>query len=312
MGRASANQAIVYAFVLVACFILSSMNGSARQARSLSDGVYADAQAERARPLYQQQCALCHGDQLQGGGTGTPLNGSGFLATWSGRPLSELADKIHKTMPFNAPGTLSRQQAIDLTALVLQAGMFPSGRSDLAEGALAGVRLPTVRGAAPAPVPSSSQLPPPVGNLAEVMRAIAFYNSNIIFNTPVRDPATAPKPPLPIPFDYVQWGYTIYPGWLAVDQAAVALTETAHLLMTPGRQCQNGRVVPIDRPDWRPFVDDLARVGKELYAASKARDYDKVVALSDNLNETCANCHKIYRDAGGLEGSGARRCQGTP
>jgi mono/diheme cytochrome c family protein len=312
MTRVSPNAAIRYALVLTVCVATFSVNGSARQTGSVSDGVYSPQQAERARPLYQQRCATCHGDQLQGGGAGSPLSGPDFLANWSGRPLTDLVDKIHKTMPFEAPGSLSRQQAIDLTALVLQAGKFPPGRGELAEGGLAAARLPTVRAAAAPVAASSGALPPPVGNLAELMRAIAFYNSNIIFNMPVRNPATAPKKPIPVPFDYVEWGYTIYPGWLAVDQAAVALTETAHLLSTPGRRCQNGRPVPLDRADWKKFVDDLATAGKDIYAASKARNYEKVVALSDTLNEACANCHKVYRDNGGPEGSGANRCQTTP
>ena len=174
--------------------------------------------------------------------------------------------------------------------------------------AVRGVKLPTVRASA-APASGLSAVPPPVANLAELMRAIAFYNSNIVFNLPVRNPSNAPKKPLPVPFDYVEWGYTIYPGWLAVDQAAVALAETAHLLSTPGRRCQNGRPVPSDRADWQKFVGDLAKVGKDLYVASKARDYEKAVTLSETLNDACANCHKVYRDSGGLEGSGANRCQ---
>jgi hypothetical protein len=311
MRRVSANAAIRYALVVTVCVATFSATGSARQTGSVSDAVYSQPQAERARPLYQKRCAMCHGDQLQGGGTGSPLAGPDFLANWSGRPLSDLTDKIKNTMPFDAPGSLTRQESIDLTAHILQAGRFPAGRAELTEGALAGVRLPTAPASA-APVAASSAAPPPIANLAELMRAIAFYNSNIIFNLPVRNPSNAPKKPLPVPFDYVEWGYTIYPGWLAVDQAAVALTETAHLLSTPGRRCQNGRPVPLDRPDWQKFVDDLRQVGKDLYVASKARNYEKLVALSDNLNAACANCHKVYRDVGGLEGSGGNRCQATP
>jgi mono/diheme cytochrome c family protein len=312
MIRVSANASIGYALVLAVCVATFSVNGSARQTGSVSDGVYSQPQAERARPLYQQRCAVCHGDQLQGASTGSPLTGADFLANWSGRPLSDLVDKIRTTMPFDAPGSLSPQQAIDLTAHILQAGKFPAGRAELSESTLAGVRLPTVRAAAARVAAPSAGLPSPVANLAELMRAIAFYNSNIIFNTPVRNPASAPKKPMPVPFDYIEWGYTIYTGWLTVDQAAVALTETAHLLATPGRRCQNGRPVPVDRADWRKFVDDLATVGNDLYVASKARDYDKVVTLSDTLNEACANCHKVYRDSGGLEGSGANRCLSAP
>jgi hypothetical protein len=152
-----------------------------------------------------------------------------------------------------------------------------------------------------------------MGTFAELMRAVAFFNSNIIFNLPLKDPGTAPKPKLPIPFDYVQWGYTIYPGWLAVDQAAVALSETAPLLLTPGRKCQNGKLAPVNQADWKGFVDALIKISHELYAASKARQYDKLVMLADDLNETCANCHKVYRDKGGTEGSGgAFRCEVAP
>lgn len=104
----------------------------------------------------------------------------------------------------------------------------------------------------------------------------------------------------------------MYTGWLTVDQAAVALAETAQLLLTPGRRCQNGRPVPVDRADWKKYVDDLLKVGDDLYAASKARKYESLVTLSDNLNDACANCHGVYRDNGGSEGSGANRCQVAP
>ena len=312
MTRVFANAAVGYALVLTVCVVTFSVSGSARQTGSVSEGVYSTAQAERARPLYQQRCALCHGDQLQGAGVGSPLTGPDFLANWSGRPLSDLVDKVHKTMPFDAPGSLSRQESIDLTARILQAGRFPAGRAELIEGALSGVRLPTVRAAAAPVAVSSAALPPPVGNLAELMRAIAFYNSNIIFNLQLGNPANAPKKPQPAQFDYVEWGYTIYPGWLAVDQAAVALTDTAHVLSTPGRRCQNGRPVPVDRADWQKFVGDLTKVGKDIYAASKARNYEQTAALSETLNAACANCHKVYRDNGGVEGSGGNRCQAMP
>ena len=36
------------------------------------------------------------------------LAGDGFLSAWNGRSLLDLTDKIQNTMPFEAPGTLSR------------------------------------------------------------------------------------------------------------------------------------------------------------------------------------------------------------
>jgi cytochrome c553 len=266
--------------------------------------VYSAGQAARGQQLYKAQCAACHGNAMEGT-SGPPLVGDGFLSNWSAQPLTSLVGKIQKTMPFNVPGSLSRNQSTDLVAYVLQVGKFSSGQAELSEAALGQIVFPTVR--------SSTVAGAPEGNLAELMRAIAFPNSNIIFNVQIKDPgAETKKPPAAAPFDYVQWGSTVYPGWLAIDQAAVALTETAPLLLTPGRKCQNGRPVPVDRADWKQYAKDLAEVGKLARRASQARNFEAFVDISEKLNDACANCHKVYRDKGGTEGSGGTRCQPAP
>jgi len=96
---------------------------------------------------------------------------------------------------------------------------------------------------------------------------------------------------------------------LAIDQATIAITETAPLLLTPGRRCQNGRPVPVDRADWKQYVAALAEAGKLAHRASQARNYEAFVSISDKLNDACTNCHKAYRDKGGTEGSGAVPCR---
>ena len=142
------------------------------------------------------------------------------------------------------------------------------------------------------------------------MRAIAFPNANILFNLQLKNPsAQRKKQPAASPFDYVEWGATVYPGWLAVDQAAIALAETAPLLLTPGRRCQNGRAVPVDRADWKQLVAALVDVSRLAHKASQARNSEAFVGISEKLNDACANCHKVYRDKGGTEGSGTTRCQ---
>jgi mono/diheme cytochrome c family protein len=271
----------------------------AQQARSVSDGVYSAVQATRGQAIYKNQCAECHGNALEGT-VGSPLTGESFLSNWSARPLSALVDKIQKTMPFSTPGSLSRQQSTDLTAYMLQFGKFPAGRTELAEATLAQIQFPAAR--------RTSQ-PTAQGNLAELMRAIAFPNSNILFNLQVKDPGTQPKKQPGNTLDYVDWGSTVYQGWLAVDQAALAITETAPLFLTPGRLCQNGKPVPVDRADWKQYVAALEEVGQRAYRESKARNYPAFVDVAEKLNDACANCHKVYRDKGGAEGSGGTRCQ---
>ncbi|PWU06382.1 MAG: hypothetical protein C5B51_12380 [Terriglobia bacterium] len=301
---------------LYGCALLGALlaPGQTPANRSLTEGVYSAAQAARGLQLYKAQCASCHGIAMEGT-SGPPLAGESFLANWSARPLANFVDKIQKTMPFNLPGSLSKNQAIDLAAYIFQAGKFPAGQTELSETALAQLAFPAVRmsKAPPGPATAGTSLPPPEGNLAELMRAIAFPNANIIFNVQLKDPgAQVKKQPAAAPFDYVEWGSTVYPGWLSIDQAAVAITETASLLLTPGRRCQNGRPVPVDRADWKQYVKELVEVGKLARKTSQARNYDAFVDVSEKLNDACANCHKVYRDKGGTEGSGATRCQPAP
>ena len=288
---------------LVGFFVitLSVATAAGQPQRPVASGVYSASQAARGGALYKTKCGDCHGRGLEGL-IGPPLAGDGFLANWSARPLADLVDRIQKTMPFEQPGSLSRQESADLLAYILQAGKFPAGAAELGDTTLAQAVMPTVTARATVPAPE--------GNLAELMRAIAFPNANIIFNLQLKNPSTPrPKPLAASPFDYVEWGATVYPGWLAVDQASVALTETAGLLLVPGRRCQNGRPAPVDRADWKQFVAALVDVGQLAHRESRARNFEAFGAISEKLNDACANCHKVYRDKGGSEGSGVARCQ---
>jgi mono/diheme cytochrome c family protein len=295
-----------FAFVTIQSLLFT---GHAQQSRSVADGVYTAGQARRGEQIYKTQCADCHGDALQGA-SGPPLVGSSFLSNWSAKSVAALVDKTQKTMPFTAPGSLSRQQSIDLAAYMLQAGEFRAGQTDMSDAMLPQIVFPTQSAPATAAASGGGTLPPPEGNLSELMRAIAFPSSNIIFNLQLNDPATQPKKDLTsMPFDYVEWGSTVYPGWLAVDQAAVALVETAPLLLTPGRKCQNGRIAPVDRADWKKYVADLVEVSKLARRTAQERNFAAFTDISEKLNTACANCHQVYRDKGGSEGSGVGRCE---
>src|SRR5262245_53412183 len=206
----------VYAFV--AAF---SLTGHA-QSRSVTAGVYSAGQAARGQQIYEAQCASCHGKAMEGT-IGPPLVGDSFLSNWSARSLADLVDKIQKTMPFNQPANLSRAQSTDLATYILQTGKFAAGSSDLSDASLGQIVFPTTRApSAPAATTASAGVSLPVaeGNLAELMRAIAFPASNTIFNVQIKDPgAQTKKPQATTPFDYADWGTTVYTGWLAVDQA---------------------------------------------------------------------------------------------
>jgi len=278
----------------------------AQAGKSVADRVYTDAQAQRGQTLYAAQCVPCHGPALAGG-LGPPLAGADFLRAWDKRPLVDLVDKIEKTMPATDPGTLTRAQATDLVAHLLKSSAFPAGSAELTGDAmlkqitLVGPAAPAPRttAAASAAIAITSAKPP--GNMAQLMRGILFPSSNLLFQVQTYDPA-APKTgyePGTASFSWVDWGSGIYSGWELVDDAAIAIAESAPLLLTPDRRCENGKPVPVDRPDWIQFTAGLAEAGRAAYRASQSRNREAVSDVTNQIADACLRCHEVYRDKPG-------------
>jgi hypothetical protein len=264
--------------------------------------VYTDEQGRRGQAIYKDQCASCHGDTLTGR-IGPPLAGDDFLADWDKQPVSELFNKIRNTMPQNAPGKLSGPQTADIVAYILQVGKFPSGRTELRpdEAVLKQIGWPTSNATLlRAVAPTAAVSFPPAGNLAQVMRGILFPSSNIIFTVQTHDPnekSTATDAAAAAGgFNWAVWGSNIYKGWEMVDYAAVALAESAPLMLTPGRRCENGKPVPVNDPEWIKYSVELAEAGKAAYKASQSRNQEAVSDVSNQVADACLNCHQVYRD----------------
>jgi mono/diheme cytochrome c family protein len=99
--------------------------------RSVWDGVYTDEQAKRGQTRYQEICASCHGDSLEGGESAPPLAGGSFLANWNTLSVGELFDRTRSTMPQSKPGSLSREANAEIMAYLLSANQFPAGKEAL-------------------------------------------------------------------------------------------------------------------------------------------------------------------------------------
>ncbi len=235
--------------------------------------------ATRGGALYKQQCVSCHGDRLEGR-SGPALTGGDFQSRW---PTSDLIDKIRNTMPQDSPGKLTAGQAADLAAYIQQAGK-------------------SITNAEPA-TPSTTGPPvafPPAGNLSQLMRGIMFPNSNIIFTVQTHDPAEKKKAGDAANtnggFNWSMWGSDLYSGWEIVDYASIALAESAPLMLTPGRRCENGKLVPVNDPDWIRFTKEMAEVGRAAYRASQTRSQEKVSDISGDVADACMHCHQVFRD----------------
>ena len=126
--------------------------------KSVWDGVYTDAQAERGKAAYTQSCVFCHGPELAGTGEAKPLAGPEFLSSWNGLSVGELLDRTRTTMPQEAPASLDRATYADILAYLLKFNGFPAGQTELAQRAefLTGIRIDAFKPEPPKPAASAA------------------------------------------------------------------------------------------------------------------------------------------------------------
>ena len=136
--------------------------------------------------------------------------------------------------------------------------------------------------------------PEPMGSLAQVMRGILFPNSNILFDVQSIDPAN--PPPAAAGGGATANFSGIYSGWQMVENAAIALGESANLIVIPGRRCENGRDVPLSEPNWAQFTQQLKDAADVALVAARARDQAAASDATNDIAEACYVCHEVYRD----------------
>lgn len=105
---------------------------------------YTSAQADAGKVVFQQQCAICHGQHLQGK-VGPALSGQMFLSVSQFQKLTAdyLFRFMSKHMPLNAPGSLTQTQYLDVLAYILRVNGYPSGPRDIAanDASLTGIKI---------------------------------------------------------------------------------------------------------------------------------------------------------------------------
>ena len=124
--------------------------------RGLPSGSGSYAQGEK---VYQTKCLACHGDKLQGtplgdrliGGRGTLVNNSPAKAPvktvesyWP--YATSVFDYVKRAMPFNAPGSLSDDEAYAVVAYILGEANIVAKNEVINAGTLARVQMPNRNG----------------------------------------------------------------------------------------------------------------------------------------------------------------------
>ena len=122
-----------------------------------------------------------------------------------------------------------------------------------------------------------AQSPPPfktVGTLAEVMEANIASASYVIFDAVVytngaleRAPATEEE-------------------WEEIEHGAIALAESANLLLLPGRARDEG--------EWVKMTHALADAAVRARDAALAKNVDRLFDAGGAIYDTCTACHAKY------------------
>jgi hypothetical protein len=107
----------------------------------------------------------------------------------------------------------------------------------------------------------------PLGDAQALMKALTEPASNAVFAAG----GTAPKDA---------------DGWQSVEWAAVALGESANLLLLPPRL--------VDEPIWHEQAGALRSAAAQARDAAKARNADALSTASDAAYATCEGCHARY------------------
>ena len=99
--------------------------------RTVWDGVYTAAQAERGSTAYAQTCASCHAEDLRGRSTAPSLIEESFLFLWSDMSVGDLFERTRMLMPSDRPGSLPAGTYADIIAFIAQKNGFPPGTTEL-------------------------------------------------------------------------------------------------------------------------------------------------------------------------------------
>lgn len=114
--------------------------------------------------VYAEQCAACHGENLEGiGETGGAalIGGRGTIGTPETKKTVEsywpyastLFDYVKRAMPFNAPGSLSDDDIYAVSAYILHRADIVDAEAVMDASTLAAVEMPNQDGFIPDPRP---------------------------------------------------------------------------------------------------------------------------------------------------------------
>lgn len=146
--------AVASVTLVLSCAVTLGARQSGGRTRTILDGVYTSAQAERGAAAYTEHCSRCHRDNLRGNPEALGLTGARFVEAWREDTLFSLFDHMATRMPREPLTTLPTPVYLDILAFILQFNGYPSGEQELTVEQLKAVRFVDKGG--PQPLPNLS------------------------------------------------------------------------------------------------------------------------------------------------------------
>jgi mono/diheme cytochrome c family protein len=142
--------ALAAALVLPAVAVAQDSAAAAIAERPLTSGVFSQKQVERGEGVYRTSCQSCHAK--------TEYTGDKFKVAWVSKTAFDIFDTIRTQMPEDNPGSLERQEYVDVVVYIFSLNAYPAGANDLAadDDGLKKVRIDN-------PPPSTASRPAPRG-----------------------------------------------------------------------------------------------------------------------------------------------------
>jgi mono/diheme cytochrome c family protein len=91
--------------------------------RPLTSGVYSSKQVERGEGVYRTSCQSCHAK--------TEYTGDKFKVAWVTKTAFDIFNQVRSEMPEDNPGSLERQEYVDVIAYIFSLNAYPAGANEL-------------------------------------------------------------------------------------------------------------------------------------------------------------------------------------
>jgi S-disulfanyl-L-cysteine oxidoreductase SoxD len=105
--------------LLLSAPLAAQDSAGASAAPVASKGIYGAGQAERGERYFAKVCIECH-ETFE-------FSARQFDKAWVGKTAFDFVDLVKTTMPDDKPGTLKREDIIDVLAYILKLNAYPAG-----------------------------------------------------------------------------------------------------------------------------------------------------------------------------------------